>query len=182
MFGDFSKQGARSDLVSVYKAGLDGSLCLEEENLACFARYPRFFEKCLDLHKPPKFRSITVYYVWGPTDTGKTRSAYEFDPDLYRLFSCHPEWWDGYDSEKTVLIDDYRGEIPVSRMLQILDGYPLRVPIKGSSRWLHATTIFITSNFPPEYFWKGPNLDAILRRITNIHDSNEGPQKGGAPL
>jgi len=168
MFGDFAHQGKRTDLKTVYLEGLNGTLDFNEDNLTVVARYPRFFERCKSLFKPPSYREVKVYYIYGPTNTGKTRSAYDFDPDLYRLFSLKPEWWDGYDSEKTVLIDDFRGDMDTSRLLQILDCYPIRVPIKGSSAWLFATTIFITSNYPPDHFWAGVNLEAILRRITFI--------------
>lgn len=168
-FGEFSSQGKRKDLEDVYAAGLAGELAFDPSTIDIYAKCPRFFEKCYSLARPPTYRDLKVEWLYGPTGCGKTRYAYDTDPSLYRLFSEMPEWWDGYEREKTVLIDDFRGCIPINRLLQITDRYAIQVPVKCSSRWLFAEHIIITSNFPPEHFYSGPNLDALRRRIITRH-------------
>lgn len=175
MWGEFSSQGKRSDLIEIYEKGKDGTLRFDETTLQTVARYPRYFDKCKSLFKGPSFREVKVYWLWGEPGTGKTRTAYSFDPELYSLFSQSPEWWDGYDSEKTILIDEYRGDLPMSRLLKILDGYRLQIPIKGSSAWLLAETIYITSNYPPERFASGVNLRALTRRLTEVKEMARSP-------
>lgn len=181
-FGEFSSQGRRKDLEDVYAAGLAGTLAFDPSTIDVYARCPRFFEKCYSLARPPPFRDLKVEWLYGPTGSGKTRYAYDSDPSLYRLFSESPEWWDGYERETTVLIDDFRGCIPINRLLQITDRYAIQVPIKCSSRWLFADHIIITSNFPPDHFYSGPNLQALLRRLTVRHLGISSVPEGGPPL
>jgi len=59
--------------------------------------------------------------------------------------------------------------IDVAHLLRWTDRYPVRVEIKGSSRPLNATKIWITSNLDPRSWY--PDLDyatteALLRRLT----------------
>ena len=44
-------------------------------------------------------------WIWGPAGTGKTRSVWLEYPDLYPKMAN--KWWDGYQGEETVLIDDF---------------------------------------------------------------------------
>lgn len=112
--------------------------------------------------------------LWGPTGTGKSRFAHESAPDAYTLSlsrSTDKVWFDGYMGEETVIIDDFRGEIPIAFLLRLLDRYPMRVEPKGDSIPLCATRWIITSNFPPRAWY--PDLDseqarALERRLTLI--------------
>jgi len=57
-------------------------------------------------------------------------------------------------------------------MLRWLDRYPCRVEIKGSSRPLDATKIWITSNLNPLDWYPELDVDtkeALLRRINITH-------------
>jgi len=102
-------------------------------------------------------RTCSVY--WGPTATGKSRRAW--DEAGVEAYPKDPrtKFWDGYQCEKHVVIDEFRGVIDVSNLLRWLDRYPVRVEVKGSARVLCATHIWITSNLAPEYWW--PELDPI---------------------
>jgi len=65
-------------------------------------------------------------------------------------------------------MDEFRGLINVSNLLRWLDRYPVRVEIKGSSRPLSMTTLWITSNVNPLYWY--PEVDsetqaAFMRRL-----------------
>lgn len=82
------------------------------------------------------------------------------------------KFWDGYQSEANVVMDEFRGGIDISHLLRWLDRYPVRVEIKGSSRPLLATTIWITSNLDPRRWYPEidqETLDALLRRLNIIH-------------
>lgn len=131
--------------------------------------YPAFFcryYKGLALLKSSntiKWRDVAVHILWGDPGTGKTRRVMEMD-DVYKL--DHPyKWWDGYFGEKILLIDDYkRGAIDRGFLLNILDGYKLRLETKGGHVWASWTKVYITTNFNP-----GTWLDeAMLRRVTDI--------------
>lgn len=67
------------------------------------------------------------------------------------------------------MLDEFRGGIDISHILRWTDRYPVQVEIKGSSRPLLATRIWITSNLHPSKWY--PDLDpetlaALLRRLT----------------
>lgn len=80
-------------------------------------------------------------------------------------------WWDGYDGQETVLLDDYTGWLPMAVLLRLLDRYPMTGQVKGGQTWLRMKTIIITSNFGYQEWYKDPTtrfLDALQRRIHTI--------------
>lgn len=111
----------------------------------------------------------TVYVFCGPTSTGKSRRAWlEAGLEAYPK-DPRSKFWDGYQGQKHIVIDEFRGGIDVSHLLRWCDRYPVRVEIKGSSTCLAAERIWITSNLHPKYWYPGldaDTLDAVLRRLT----------------
>lgn len=115
-------------------------------------------------------RSCRVFV--GPTGTGKSRLAWEeAGPDAY---SKNPttKWWDGYQSQTNVILDEFRGDIGISHLLRWLDRYPVNLEIKGSSVPLAATSFWICSNLGPREWYPmidNQTMDALLRRIEVIN-------------
>lgn len=112
-----------------------------------------------------------VHVFWGETGTGKSKRAWEEAGLSAYTKDPRSKWWCGYRGESHVIIDEFRGSIDVAHMLRWLDRYPVRVELKGSSRPLLCTKIWITSNLDPRHWY--PDLDeatqnAMLRRLTNI--------------
>lgn len=108
------------------------------------------------------------YVFWGKTGTGKSRRAW--DEAGLEAYSKDPrtKFWDGYQMERNVVIDEFRGGIDISHMLRWLDRYPVRVEIKGSSKPLVAESIWITSNISPESWYPmidAETLSALMRRL-----------------
>lgn len=110
----------------------------------------------------------TVYVFWGRTGTGKSRRAWdEAGLDAYPK-DPRTKFWDGYNGQQHVIIDEFRGGIDISHMLRWLDRYPVIVEIKGSSTVLKAKTIWITSNKNPREWYVDldeETKDALLRRL-----------------
>lgn len=133
---------------------------IKEHEPLMYVRYHRGIDR-LQAQKGPKWRDITVNYLWGPTGSGKTRQVMELD-DVYKLDAPYT-WWDGYEGESILLIDDYQsGMIARSRLLNLLDGYQLRLETKGGHTYALWTTVYITSNYKP-------TLDsAMARRVTSV--------------
>jgi len=108
------------------------------------------------------------FVFWGRTGTGKSRRAWtEAGMDAY-CKDPRTKFWDGYQVEENVVIDEFRGGIDVAHLLRWLDRYPVRVEIKGSSKPLVAKRIWITSNLGPDKWY--PDIDqetlsALLRRL-----------------
>lgn len=109
---------------------------------------------------------------WGPTGTGKTRTAWERGGlDAYPKVPS-TKFWDGYQGQETVIIDEFRGDIGISNLLRWFDRYPCLVEIKGSSTVLSAKLFIVTSNLHPRDWY--PTLDAntyeaLERRLEIIH-------------
>jgi len=112
-----------------------------------------------------------VYWYFGPTGSGKTRCAYDaIDKKNFWISSVDLKWFDGYSGQADVLIDDFRGDFAsLHFMLRLLDGYPLKVPVKGGfTRWC-PKRIFITCPFAPKDVYKGvEDKRQLYRRITQV--------------
>ena len=184
------KQGARTDLVKLRDAckakrsWVDiaddddiGPTLLKYHKAAQFLR--NAYE--LELVKTDEFRLLDVEVLHGPTGSGKTRKA--IAAGSFKWNPSSPEWWDGYNGEETILIDEFNGQVKITRMLQLLDGYKLRLPVKGSFSYARWTKVFITSNKHPDDWYKikgqgfgdletggvdPKHLQALKRRITKI--------------
>ena len=120
--------------------------------------------------KTRKFRQVNVEVIEGETGQGKTRHAYGDEAkDIYKIEGDSMQWWDGYEGEKTIVIDEYSNQLPITKLLNILDGYQLRLPIKGGHTYANWTKVYITTNNPWEEWHehaKPMHRDALKRRIT----------------
>lgn len=114
----------------------------------------------------------TCHVFWGPTGTGKSRTAWDrAGMDAYPK-DPRTKFWCGYRDQSVVVIDEFRGGIDISHLLRWLDRYPVIVEIKGSSVVLRANTFYITSNVDPRNWY--PDLDeetkeALLRRLNIVY-------------
>jgi len=112
-------------------------------------------------------KQVVVY--WGPTGTGKSRSAWsEAGLDAYPK-DPQTKFWDGYRGQSHVVIDEFRGVLGIAHLLRWLDRYPVLVEVKGSSVVLNASKIWITSNLHPRNWYPdcdNVTVEALLRRLT----------------
>lgn len=115
-------------------------------------------------------RVVNVF--WGSTGLGKSRRAWaEAGMDAYPK-DPNTKFWDGYNGQRHVVIDEFRGSISISHLLRWLDRYPVIVEVKGSSTCLVATHIWITSNLDPRFWYMDldeETRNALLRRLNIIH-------------
>lgn len=166
-------QGARTDLQKVMKAIKENTPIKQimEDEPATVSRNLRFVEKYQQLvekEQTKDFRKVDVEVLYGDAGVGKTRKAHEYDHDVFTVDSEASFPFDGYDGEKTILIDDFYGGIKYSQLLRILDGHQFRVNVKGGHRYARWTKIFITSNTEPDQWYKFGLTPALKRRITTV--------------
>lgn len=108
------------------------------------------------------------FWFYGAPGTGKSRDARARFPGAY-IKNPNTKWWDGYDGEDFVIIDDF-DKYQVSQggdLKRWLDRYPFQAEAKGSQMMIRPKVIIITSNYHPCEIWDDPiTVQAIQRRCT----------------
>lgn len=148
--GEISQQGKRSDLKNVVSLVKEGKSFQEIVEITSSFQAMRMAEKCLSIFEPPRETKPYVIYCYGASGLCKTRIAYLDNPDsrIHKQPAASFKWWQGYDSQDIVIIDEFRAQIPWDRMLELLDYYPAVVENKGGSRQFKPVKIYITSPSP----------------------------------
>ncbi|AUM61715.1 Rep [uncultured virus] len=130
------------------------------------------------LDEQPDEREMDVVLLFGDAGTGKSTKARMYA----KLYGEHyvlgvPSggniWFNGYNGEASILIDEFKGWMTPTYLNQLLDGFKMKLPIKGDFVNAKHTHVFITSNFPPEEWWSEKviwNRESLLRRINHIYE------------
>lgn len=130
------------------------------------------------------FRNLKVYYYWGKTGTGKTRTVMEKHgyENVYRITNYeHP--FDNYQGQKVILFDEFRSSLKIGDMLTYLDGYPVILPCRYSNKVALFDTVYFTTNIPIEQQYENIQLSepetykAFLRRITEMKEITQYEHK-----
>lgn len=156
-FGDMpiekigSNENVSSQVLQMLKDG--------HTNLEIIDAFPSFMTKTSHLDKVRQtiyendyaetFRKLQVTYIYGETNTGKTRYVLEKHgyKNVYKITNYeHP--FDGYENQDVILFDEFRSSLPLKDMLQYLDGYPCRLPARYADRQACYTKVYIISNIP----------------------------------
>lgn len=170
--------GARSDISAATKM-LRRNMGMREVAIShpeVFVKYSRGLQQFNQVVNGITQRSwkTEVVVLVGKPGTGKSRYAnawasFQYGESVY--YKPRGEWWDGYDGQHCVIMDDFYGWIKYDELLKICDRYPYRVPIKGGYQPFLARKIYITSNAEP-YKWyqklyekQGITDEAMLRRF-----------------
>lgn len=170
------KQGQCTDLKRACKAIKEGKsmkyICENFDDI--YVRYWRGLYKLKETLAPPPERDFPteVYYYYGEPGVGKSRRAYSEAKATNESIYYKPrgDWWDGYEQQPNVIIDDFYGWIKYDELLKIMDRYPYRVPVKGGYQIFNSKRIWITSNIPIDQLYKHSHFipQAIERRCTKI--------------
>lgn len=172
--GKLIGQGKRTDLDELIDnlSDIDNIKDIAKRHPKQFILYSRGIKQYMDLiYEPEKWRQLTVNVLWGDTGVGKTKQVFdECGTDLYKLDYSNSLWWDGYNGQKNLLIDDFYGWIKYGHLLNILDGYPLRLEVKGGFTSARFTKVWITSNKHPSEWYSTGMTPALERRLTSIKE------------
>lgn len=174
--GDWVADGERTDIKQVFEAIRAGASELEiaELNPTSYARHYRAFERFRGLlaqRASQSFRAVNTVVIVGETGVGKTRAV--FEREGYDRVFCQSGlmggWWDGYNGQPVLLLDDFKGGIKHQDLLRVLDGYPLQLNVKCSSTWAQYTTVYITSNHMPATWYSRGLTPELDRRLNHVY-------------
>lgn len=172
ILGEPQTAGKRNDLKKTTEMILSNTpmSTVAQECPETFVKYSRGLrelaqtvQKPRDVNDPP-----TVIWLHGEAGVGKTRLAYDQMPHEQVYVKDGTSWWNGYENQQCILVDDFDGHWPFRDFLRFLDRYPYQGQIKGSYVQINSPIIIITCEFPPEHFWQGNALKQVTRRLTHI--------------
>ena len=139
-----------------------------------YNQYNKTYKAVKNLVMKKKFRTemtAGVWY-WGKTGTGKSTEAFKnYHPDTHFIKDLNVPWWNNYEQQDTVIINEFRGEIKFSELLDLVDKWPKNVPIRNNpSIPFTSKLVIITSSKPPEDIYNKvcddqERLDQLLRRF-----------------
>lgn len=165
-----SQQGKRNDILALKEAIKSGS-----SNLELFERFPREFlsyqrgiSAARGLYETKRSWITELIVLLGDPGTGKSTYVRDHAESLYVKQAS--KWWDRYDGEEDVLLDDFYGWLPFHELLRLADCLPHMVEAKGAQVQFLAKRLWITSNKPIVEWYKGEHFvwQALFRRVTKL--------------
>ena len=168
--GEISKQGERTDVQEVAGMVVEGMNNFEISEVVpeAIIKFGRGIELLRYVRQADRETKPNVMWYWGLTGVGKTEKATEYTPTYY--IKDGTQWWNGYEQQETIIIDDFDGRWPFRDLLRLLDRYPYQGQTKGGYVKINSNNIIITCEFPPDKFWEGNTLNQITRRIDKIKE------------
>lgn len=164
------EQGKRNDINELFAMAQNGAsqLQMAEANFAAWSRCHKALDRYLSFKRPTQTEPRKKILLVGKPGIGKSKWAYDKYPNIFEIPITKDFWFDGYDGQKEILLDEFNGQFPLSLTLKLLDAFYVRqVPIKGSFVWFNPSVIVLTTNTHPSlwYDYKDrPLLEDALRR------------------
>jgi len=159
--------GARKSRLDIMKEKLDSGATEEEladEDFGSWVRHYRAFREYRLMKTPARNHEVEVIVLQGPTGTGKSKFAMDAYPDAY--WKQRSQWWDGYNKQETIVLDEFYGWIPYDLLLRLCDRYPLLLETKGGQVQCVAKRVVITTNSTPGSWYRNAYFPAFARRVS----------------
>lgn len=164
--GDKRAMGARNDLDGIRQMAINDGI--RAVTGVGSLQQIRVAEKFLETNEEPRDWKPFVYWFYGPTGAGKSRTARELCSEDTYCKNTGDRWWPGYDAHECVIIDDFRDSWwSLTEMLSLLDRYERRVEFKGGHRQFRPRLIIVTCLVHPRFCYRnvGEDVGQLLRRI-----------------
>lgn len=182
--GDFTEvgeipkgQGNRSDLEGVIKAVSERRTLAEiaQEHPLEMIKFHKGILGWRSMLMCPRNTKTEVRWFWGPTGGGKSKEAWEIattQNSSYYYKDPLSRWWDAYDQQDVVIVDDYRPDFcTFAALLRLFDRFPLKLEFKGGIVEFNSKLIIVTTPKDPSNTWKdrsAEDIQQLLRRIEVI--------------
>jgi len=153
-FGEVPQAGKRNDLEDIQRK-LDVGVPLSDiskEHFGSFVRYGRGFKEYMLMHRQPRNWPMEISVYWGPSGTGKSRSLLAEYPHAFwkTKNSGQMQFWDGYDGQQEIIIDEFYGWMSYDYLLRLCDRYPFSLEVKHGTVPIAAKKILFSSNKHPK--------------------------------
>lgn len=170
-YGERSEQGKRNDLQQVKELLDEGASEAEvaDAHFGSWCRYRESFQAYKRLREERRCWLTELIVLAGPTGTGKSTLANELSGGN-AYYKDATKWWDGYQGQRVVVMDDFVGNMQFTELLRLADKFPHQVEVKGGIRNFTSKCIIITSNKTPEEWYDNTSncIGALYRRITHF--------------
>jgi len=199
--GTLPTPGKRNDLHDVVQRIMAGDTLREiasdpDQGAVAIVKFNKGLTILRSLVQRKRVGPPRVFWLYGSTGTGKTRCAFQagslisgIGDDGIWISSGGLQWFDGYDGQPVVILDDFRSKgVPFDFILRLLDRYPMSVPFKGGFVNWAPRYIFITCPYDPDECFatrlehRPEDIQQLKRRITKVFELATNMGDGGRQL
>ena len=131
-----------------------------------FRNYNTIKNIAKDFMKPEDSDHLRGVWIYGPSGSGKSRWVREHSPPEELFPKGCNKWWDGYNSQKIVVLDDLGLDgVSLTQELKIwTDRYGCILENKGGSVPSQYEWFVVTSQYTIEQIWKDEETRQALNR------------------
>lgn len=140
---DLLNQGAKPDFIM--------SMSLSYRRYEKFIRDEYFARR---YRATPRQRNVSVRWHVGDSGTGKSyiqmQLAEKYGDDEVYVVTDYEHPFDKYNGEKALVLDEFRGQMKFSFLMNLLDGYRIQLPCRYSNVYALWDEVHICTVLPPE--------------------------------
>lgn len=170
--GGKEKANRYRNMINTVKLHHDMDMVLELDPVSYLQHYHAY--KRIIQDNPMKIenlKDVCGEWIYGPPGVGKSHKVREENPDIY--LKPANKWWDGYQNEEVVYIEDFdmNHKVLGHHLKLWADKWPFAAEQKGTTIKIRPKKLIITSNYSIEEIFNEDQVlqDAIKRRFKQIH-------------
>ena len=153
------RQGKRSDMEEIAEM-LDSGMTPSEifQKDMAYRRLDKLIRNEFQDRKyreTPAIRKVTVHYIVGDSGSGKSYTFVKLceevgEDKIYHTSDYQNGGFDKYECQPILFLDEYKGQLPYSQFLTVLDVYKTQLHSRFTNIYALWNEVYITSVMPPE--------------------------------